>query len=201
VILLVVLDDLVQQGITRSDESVTGTLIVISTISLLSVAVSWVSFRSGRVRLVTEDEPIILVQDGNIIERNLCRERLTRGDLEEEARRQQVDSPGDIRWAILEKEGSISVIKKYRVARRKQPLGARASVTIQEVLAKLAHAPPLPPSGATRLTPSGWRHPAAAESGFQSEDTLRCALRSGVWFGDVGEGDVDRVDGGAGEAG
>jgi uncharacterized membrane protein YcaP (DUF421 family) len=111
-ILLVVLGDLVQQGITQSDQSVTGTLIVISTITLLSIAVSWVSFRSGKVRLVTEGEPIILVQDGEIIERNLRRERLTHGDLEEEARRQQVASLGDIRWAILEREGTISVIPK-----------------------------------------------------------------------------------------
>lgn len=111
-ILLVVLGDLVQQGITQSDESVTGTLIVISTITLLSVAVSWVSFRSGKVRLVTEGEPIILVQDGEIIERNLRRERLTHGDLEEEARQQQVATLADIRWAILEKEGTISIIPK-----------------------------------------------------------------------------------------
>jgi uncharacterized membrane protein YcaP (DUF421 family) len=112
VILLVVLGDLVQQGITQSDESVTGTLIVMSTITLLSVAVGWVSFRSGRVRLVTEGEPIVLVQDGRPIERNLRRERLTRGDLEEEARQQQVQSLADIRWAILETDGSISVIPK-----------------------------------------------------------------------------------------
>ena len=111
-ILLVVLGDLVQQGITQSDESVTGTLIVISTITLLSVAVSWVLFRSGKVRLVTEGESIILVQDGEIIERNLRRERLTHGDLEEEARQQQVASLADIRWAILEKEGTISIIPK-----------------------------------------------------------------------------------------
>ena len=112
VILLVVLGDLVQQGITQSDQSVTGTLIVISTITLLSVGVSWVSFRSGKVRLITEGEPIILVQDGQIIEGNLRRERLTHGDLEEEARRQDVGSLAEIRWAILEKEGSISIIKK-----------------------------------------------------------------------------------------
>jgi uncharacterized membrane protein YcaP (DUF421 family) len=112
VILLVVLGDLVQQGITQSDESVTGTLIVISTITLLSVAVGWVSFRSRKARLVTEGEPIVLVEDGRIIERNLRRERLTRGDLEEEARRQQISSLDDIRWAILEKGGSISVIPK-----------------------------------------------------------------------------------------
>src|SRR5881275_1277970 len=74
-ILLVVLGDLVQQGITQSDESVTGTLIVISTITLLTVAVSWSSFHSGRIRLVTEGEAIILVEDGQIIERNLRRER------------------------------------------------------------------------------------------------------------------------------
>src|SRR5881397_2385183 len=65
-ILLVVLGDLVQQGITQSDESVTGTLIVISTITLLSVAISWVSFRSRPMRLLTEGEPIVLVQDGRI---------------------------------------------------------------------------------------------------------------------------------------
>jgi uncharacterized membrane protein YcaP (DUF421 family) len=111
-ILLVVLGDLVQQGITQSDQSVTGTLIVISTITLLSVVVSWVSFRSSRIRVVTEGEPIVLVQDGRIIERNLRRERLTHGDVEEEARRQQLASLGQVQWAILEKEGSITFISK-----------------------------------------------------------------------------------------
>lgn len=112
VILLVVLGDLVQQGITQSDESVTGTLIVISTITLLSVGVSWLSFRSSRLRLVTEGEPIVLVQDGEILERNMRRERLTRGDLEEEARQQQIASLSEVRWAILEKAGSISFISR-----------------------------------------------------------------------------------------
>jgi uncharacterized membrane protein YcaP (DUF421 family) len=112
VILLVVLGDLVQQGITQSDQSVTGTLIVISTITLLSISVSWVSFRSGKLRPVTEGEPIVLVQDGHVIEHNLRRERLTRGDLEEEARRQQIPSLDEVRWAILERGGTISVIPK-----------------------------------------------------------------------------------------
>ena len=92
VILLVVLGDLVQQGITQSDESVTGTLIVISTVTLLSVTVGWLSFRFGRVRLITEGEPIILIHDGQLVEPKLRRERLTRGDLEEEVRRQQLTS-------------------------------------------------------------------------------------------------------------
>jgi uncharacterized membrane protein YcaP (DUF421 family) len=112
VILLVVLGDLVQQGITQSDESVTGTLIVISTVTLLSVSVGWLSFRFGRVRLITEGEPIILIHEGEIVEPNLRRERLTRNDLEEEARRQQLTSLNDVRYAILEDGGSISIIPK-----------------------------------------------------------------------------------------
>jgi uncharacterized membrane protein YcaP (DUF421 family) len=111
-ILLVVIGDLVQQGVTQSDESVTGALIVISTIALLSLGVSWVSFRSRKIRLVTEGEPIVLVQNGRVIERNMRRERITREDVEEEARQQQITSLADLRWAILEDDGRISCISR-----------------------------------------------------------------------------------------
>jgi uncharacterized membrane protein YcaP (DUF421 family) len=111
-ILLVVLGDLVQQGVTQSDQSVTGTLIVISTIALLSVGVSWASFHSRRLRLVTDGEPLILIQDGEVIERNLRRERLNREDVEEEARQQQIASLTEVRWAILENGGQISFIPR-----------------------------------------------------------------------------------------
>jgi uncharacterized membrane protein YcaP (DUF421 family) len=109
-ILLVVMGDLVQQGITQSDESVTGTLIVISTIAILSVAVGWASFRSRRVNMLTEGEPIVLVRDGRPIERNMRRERLTLRDVEEQARQSQITSIADLRWAILEDDGKISCI-------------------------------------------------------------------------------------------
>jgi uncharacterized membrane protein YcaP (DUF421 family) len=111
-ILLVVLGDLVQQGITQSDESVTGTLIVISTIALLSVAVSWLSFRIPPLRRVTEGEPLVLVQDGKPIERNMRRERITIDDIQEEARRSQIASLSELRWAILEDDGHISCIPR-----------------------------------------------------------------------------------------
>jgi len=111
-ILLVVLGDLVQQGITQSDESVTGTLTVISTVTLLSVFVSWVAFRFPRVRPALEGDPIVLVQDGKPIERNLRRERITRADIEEEARANQIASLEELKWAILEDDGHISCIPK-----------------------------------------------------------------------------------------
>ena len=111
-IMLVVLGDLVQQGITQSDESVTGTFIVISTIALLSVLVSWVSFRSRKARLATEGEPIVLVHDGKPILRNMRRERITLDDLREEMRQAQIPSIADLRWAILENDGQISCIQR-----------------------------------------------------------------------------------------
>jgi uncharacterized membrane protein YcaP (DUF421 family) len=111
-IMLVVLGDLVQQGITQSDQSVTGTLTVISTIAVLSVCVSWISFRSRRARVLTEGEPIVLVQDGRPIERNMRRERITIDDLREEARQSQIASLEDVQWAILENDGQISCIPR-----------------------------------------------------------------------------------------
>jgi uncharacterized membrane protein YcaP (DUF421 family) len=111
-ILLVVLGDLVQQGITQSDESVTGTLVVISTIALLSVLVSWVAFRSRRLRTLTEGEPIVLVHDGRLLERNMSRERITLADIQEQARRSQIASLEELQWAILENDGQISCIPR-----------------------------------------------------------------------------------------
>jgi uncharacterized membrane protein YcaP (DUF421 family) len=74
--------------------------------------VSWISFRSPRARLIAEGEPIVLVQDGRPIGRNLRRERITLGDIQEEARQAQIISVADIQWAILENDGKISCIPR-----------------------------------------------------------------------------------------
>jgi len=112
VILLVVIGDMVQQGVTQSDMSVTGALLAISTIGLLTVLVSWVNYRFRRLRTVFEGEPLVLLQDGQVLERNLRRERLTVEEITALARLQQIDSLDKVAWAILEKSGQISFIPK-----------------------------------------------------------------------------------------
>jgi uncharacterized membrane protein YcaP (DUF421 family) len=107
-ILLVVIGDLVQQGVTQSDYSLTGATTVISTIALLTVFTAWLSFRVRRLQPVLEGEPVVLVVDGEVLERNLRRERMTREELEAEARLQQIDSLEDDRFAVLETNGKIS---------------------------------------------------------------------------------------------
>ena len=111
-ILLVVIGDMVQQGVTQSDMSVTGALLAIATIGVLTVLVSWLNFRFRRVRPVFEGEPLVLVQDGKVLERNARRERVTVEELAALARLQQIDTLDKVAWAILEKSGQVSFIPK-----------------------------------------------------------------------------------------
>ena len=109
-ILLIIVGDAIQQGLTQDDYSVTGALIAVTTFALLQVLTSYVSFRFRFLRKVFEGEPIVIVQDGQVIERTLRRERLTRDELEEEARQQQIASLADVKWAVLEPSGNVSFI-------------------------------------------------------------------------------------------
>ena len=110
-ILLIVLGDALQQGLTQDDYSLTGAILVVGTIAILQVFVSWLNYRFPRTRPILEGEPLIVVQDGKVIERNLKRERLTVEEINEEARKQQIAHLSDIRFAVLETGGQISFIK------------------------------------------------------------------------------------------
>jgi len=111
-ILLIILGDALQQGLTQDDYSVTGAVLVVGTIAVLQVVVSWLSYRFPRARPFIEGEPVIVLQDGEVVERNLKRERLTLEEIAEEARRNQIAHLSDVRFAILETNGQISFIKK-----------------------------------------------------------------------------------------
>jgi uncharacterized membrane protein YcaP (DUF421 family) len=111
-ILLIVLGDSVQQGVTQDDYSLTGAFLVVGTFAILQVFVSWVSYRFPRSRPILEGDPIIIIDDGQLIERNLKRERLSRDEIAEEARNQQIAHISEVRWGVLETTGKISFIKK-----------------------------------------------------------------------------------------
>ena len=110
-VLLVVLGDAIQQGLTQDDYSVTGAMIAVSTIALMQVASSYLGFRSSRARTVIEGDPIVVVQDGKPIAANLRRLRITDEELAEEARGQGIASIDQVQWAIAEASGTISFIQ------------------------------------------------------------------------------------------
>jgi uncharacterized membrane protein YcaP (DUF421 family) len=111
-ILLIVLGDAIQQGLTQDDYSVTGAVLVVGTLALLQVFMSFLSFRFDRLRPILEGEPVIIVQDGEPVARNLRRERTTVDEVVAEARKQQIDSLRDVKWAVMETSGEMTFIKK-----------------------------------------------------------------------------------------
>lgn len=111
-IMLVVLGDLVQQGVTQNDFSVTGMLLAAGTIGALTVAVSYLTYRFRALRPVFESEPLVLIENGQLIERNARRERITVDEIAAEARAQQIETLDEVKWAVLETGGRISFIPK-----------------------------------------------------------------------------------------
>ena len=110
-VLLVVMGDLIQNGVTQSDQSVTGVFLAVSTFALLTVAVSVLTYKSRRAQTLIEGVPMILVQDGKPVEKNLRSERLNIDAVAEEARGQGIERLDEIKWCVLESSGSMSFIK------------------------------------------------------------------------------------------
>jgi uncharacterized membrane protein YcaP (DUF421 family) len=111
-ILLVILGDAVQQGLTQDDYSLTGAMLAVGTIAALQVLTSYVNFRFPGARRWLDGEPLVVIQDGKPIERNIRRERVTVEDLAEAARKQNIGKLEEVAWAVMETSGEISFIKK-----------------------------------------------------------------------------------------
>ena len=112
ILLLVVMGDFTQQAVTQSDMSITGGVLAVGTIAALAMLGGVLNYRFPRLRPVLEGSPLVLVADGELIERNMRRQRITRDELLEQARIQQIAALDQIRWAVLETSGHISFIEK-----------------------------------------------------------------------------------------
>jgi uncharacterized membrane protein YcaP (DUF421 family) len=112
--LLIVVGDLIQQGVTQNDLSFTGLLLAVGVFGVMTLAASYVGFRFPRIRPLVEPDPLILIEDGKPIDRNLRKERITHEELASEARLQQIASLDAVQWAVLESGGRISFIPKSR---------------------------------------------------------------------------------------
>jgi uncharacterized membrane protein YcaP (DUF421 family) len=110
-ILLVTLGDIIQQGITQEDQSITGAMLAASTFGFWVTVLTWATWRWKRVRTVVEGVPIVLVQDGVPVEAALKLEHMPLEEVLEAARNKGIGGLADIKVAILEVSGKISIIK------------------------------------------------------------------------------------------
>ena len=115
-LLYVTMGDLVQQGVTQQDYSVTSAVLAVGVFSLLTVALSWLNARSRRVRPITTGVPQVIVEDGDPIMATLRSERISIDDLMSAAREEGIQRFDDIRIAVLETNGRISFFTRDHAA-------------------------------------------------------------------------------------
>lgn len=111
-IVMVVMGDLIQQGVTHNDFSLTGATLAISTFAFWGLVISWLTYLSPRATRLFEGAPRVLIRDGALIESNLRQDRMTRSEVESEMRLAGIGSMRDVAWAILEPQGKISFIRR-----------------------------------------------------------------------------------------
>ena len=109
-VLLVIVGDLIQQGVTQDDKSVTGTVLILSTISIWVLALSYAGFRSKRANKLVEGAPVLVIRDGQLIGAVLTTERVRADEVMDEARSQGIDSIADVVYGVLEPDGRFSFI-------------------------------------------------------------------------------------------
>jgi uncharacterized membrane protein YcaP (DUF421 family) len=111
-LLLVVVGDLIQQGVTQEDTSITGAILAVGTIGVWILVFSWIGFRNKRARDVIEGVPVVVVRDGRPIEPALQLERVVLDEVLESARNQGISNLRDVKLAILEPDGKFSFLQR-----------------------------------------------------------------------------------------
>ncbi|MGH2428854.1 MAG: DUF421 domain-containing protein [Candidatus Limnocylindria bacterium] len=111
-IVLIVFGDLIQQGVTHNDFSLSGAILAVSTMGFWALALSWLSFHSRRAESLLDGEPRVIVRDGQVVSENLQRDRLTHAEILSEMRLAGIGQLNDVAWAILEPRGKMSFIKR-----------------------------------------------------------------------------------------
>ncbi len=114
-IILLTISNVVQNAMIGADNSLTGGLIGAATLLTANEVVARLSFRSRQFELLVEGEPTVLIENGQIIEKNLAKEALTLDDLRLALRKNQVDPDTElptIRRAELESDGSITITRR-----------------------------------------------------------------------------------------
>ena len=111
-LLLVTLGDIVQQGVTQEDYSVTGAVLAVSTFAFWVTVLTYASWRWRPVARIVEGVPLVIVQDGRPIEPALAAERMPLEEVLEAARQHGIADLREVRVAVLEPSGRISFITR-----------------------------------------------------------------------------------------
>lgn len=116
-VLFIAMGDLVQQGITQEDTSMTSAVLTIGVFALLTLVLAFVNARFPKLRGLTHGVPVVIVTDGRPDMQNLKRERLSLDDLLASARQEGIRGFSEIELAVLETNGRISFFTRAPATR------------------------------------------------------------------------------------
>ena len=111
-LLLLLLANAVQNAMTGPDTSLPGGLAAAATLLGVNMLVAWLARRNAKTEQFIEGTPTLLIRRGQILVPNLVREGITREDLLRSLREHGVETVEEVRSAILEVDGSVSVLKE-----------------------------------------------------------------------------------------
>lgn len=80
--------------------------------TVLTILISYLSLKSEKLRVLFDDKPTILIQNGTILPKNLKKARLSLDELSMLLREQSVFSVADVDYAVFETNGELSIMKK-----------------------------------------------------------------------------------------
>lgn len=107
---LLLIPEIVQESIVREDYSITNAVIGLSTLFSLVLIISIITHKNKRVGSIIEGNPTVLVSNGQFVEDNMNRERISSNEVYSEMHKSGLAKIEQVRWAILEPDGRISFI-------------------------------------------------------------------------------------------
>ncbi len=109
-ILLVTMGDLIQQGATQEDMSLTGATLAVVTLAMWILLFAYLSWRFRPLRSVLEGVPVVVIHHGEPLEKVLAIERLTLDEVCEAARNQGIPDLAEVDIGVLEPDGKFSFL-------------------------------------------------------------------------------------------
>jgi uncharacterized membrane protein YcaP (DUF421 family) len=111
-LILVIIADAAQNGMSGEYKSVTDAFILVSTLLGWNLLIDWLNFHVPALRGVLEPPPLLLIEDGRVLWRSLRRENLTEDELATKLREQGVRTHAEVAKAYMEPDGQITVLKR-----------------------------------------------------------------------------------------
>jgi uncharacterized membrane protein YcaP (DUF421 family) len=112
-VLLLIISETTQQAMVDNDHSLTNGFLLILTLMGCTVGLSLLKERFSRLERWLDDAPLVVVEDGHLHKDRMLKERVDEEDILSAAREHQgLEKMDDIKYAILERDGHITVIPK-----------------------------------------------------------------------------------------